>query len=65
MDSYTLGIIFNRSIQFTQQGTAGEKGSGLGLDLSVDFIDKLDGTIRAESKEGEGTVFYFTLPEAR
>jgi PAS domain S-box-containing protein len=65
MDSYTLGIIFNRSIQFTRNGTDGEKGSGLGLDLCVDFIDKLGGTIRAESKEGEGTVFYFTLPEAR
>ena len=63
MDSYTLGIILDRSIEYTREGTAGEKGSGLGLDLCVDFIDKLGGTIRAESNEGKGTVFYFTLPE--
>ncbi len=47
---------------FTQKGTSGEKGTGLGLMLCRDFIEKNDGKIWVESKENEGTQFYFTLP---
>jgi PAS domain S-box-containing protein len=43
-------------------GTNGEKGTGLGLILSADFIQKHGGKLWAESKEGEGSKFYFTLP---
>lgn len=38
-------------------GTAGEKGTGLGLILSYDFIKMNNGTIEYESKKGEGTIF--------
>lgn len=47
---------------FTLKGTAGEKGTGLGLTLCKDFIEKNSGKIWVESKEGEGSQFYFTLP---
>ncbi len=47
---------------FTQKGTSGEKGTGLGLTLCKDFIEKNGGRIWVESKEGEGSRFYFTLP---
>ena len=47
---------------FTTRGTANEKGTGLGLQLCQDFIEKNSGKIWAESKLGEGSSFYFSLP---
>lgn len=42
-------------------GTERECGSGIGLMLTRDFIDKLGGRLTVSSKEGEGSVFSFTL----
>jgi len=44
------------------QGTEGETGSGLGLVLCKEFIEKNDGHIQVESKLGEGSVFSFFFP---
>jgi len=49
---------------FTTSGTQKEKGSGLGLLLSKELIEKNNGKIWLHSIEGEGTSFYFTLPKA-
>jgi PAS domain S-box-containing protein len=46
-----------------RKGTEGEASSGLGLLLCKEFIDKHNGKIWAESEEGKGTSFYFTIPE--
>jgi len=43
-------------------GTANEKGSGLGLLLCKELIEKHKGEIFIESEEGKGTTFKFTLP---
>lgn len=45
----------------SQKGTHGEKGTGLGLVICKDFIEKHNGEIFAQSVEGEGTVIVFTL----
>ena len=43
-------------------GTANEKGTGLGLMLCKDFVNRHNGKIWAESKAGAGTDFIFTIP---
>ncbi len=45
-------------------GTNYEKGSGLGLVLCKEFVEKLGGDIRVVSKENHGSTFIFTLPAA-
>ncbi|HCY40702.1 MAG TPA: hypothetical protein DHV48_05000 [Prolixibacteraceae bacterium] len=46
----------------TTHGTNGELGSGLGLLLCKDFVEKNQGTISVESQAGKGSTFSFTLP---
>ena len=47
---------------YTSKGTKNEKGSGLGLSLCKEFVEQHGGQIWFESKEGEGTTFFFTIP---
>lgn len=46
----------------TTYGTGGEEGSGLGLQLCLDFARKNGGDAYVESVEGEGSTFSFTIP---
>ena len=59
-----LPKLFSVDEKFTSEGTAGEKGSGLGLSLVKEIIEKHGGTISVESEFGKGTEFIFTLPIA-
>ncbi|GIV46240.1 MAG: hypothetical protein KatS3mg036_1058 [Ignavibacterium sp.] len=62
IDEENLKNLFELDKSFTTPGTENEKGSGLGIILCRDFIKKHGGRIWVDSKVGEGTTFFFTLP---
>ena len=56
--------IFDIGKIFSTEGTKGEKGSGLGLMLAKQIIEKHGGELWFFSKEGKGSEFHFTIPAA-
>jgi two-component system, sensor histidine kinase and response regulator len=54
--------LFSVKENYTTEGTEDETGTGLGLILCKEFIDKHGGKIHIESKIGFGSKFIFTLP---
>lgn len=60
----SIGKLFGKQV-FSTRGTQDEKGTGLGLILCKDFIHRNNGDIWVESKEDEGSKFYFILPTSK
>ncbi|MCU0400085.1 MAG: ATP-binding protein [Algoriphagus sp.] len=52
----------NEGISFTTRGQNNETGTGLGMLLVKEYLDKNGGTLRIESTLGEGSKFYVKLP---
>ncbi|MBU8892867.1 MAG: PAS domain-containing protein [Bacteroidales bacterium] len=57
-----LEKLFRIDVKYKTIGTSGEKGTGLGLILCHEFIQKNYGTIWCKSELGKGTSLYFTIP---
>jgi len=54
--------LFRIDEKYKAVGTAGEKGTGLGLIICREFVEKNGGEIMVSSQAGEGSIFSFTLP---
>lgn len=59
-----LSKLFKIEEHFSTKGTKDESGTGLGLLLCKELVEKHGGTMWVESEFGKGTKFYFTLPKA-
>lgn len=56
--------LFQENRTATRRGTDGEVGTGLGLALCREMVERCGGRLWIESTEGEGTAAHFTLPRA-
>ncbi|MBL4747009.1 MAG: tetratricopeptide repeat-containing sensor histidine kinase [Flavobacteriaceae bacterium] len=65
MNNETRKNLFTLQNSGTTLGTANEKGSGLGLVLCKDLVEKHGGTIWATSELKKGSTFYVTFPNAK
>lgn len=57
-----LGLLFQPFHQSGTVGTSGEAGTGLGLSIAQGLVRQMGGEIRVESRENQGSVFWFQLP---
>lgn len=62
ISEHTVAHLFGKNFNYSTSGTSGEPGTGLGLKLCQDFVEKHKGRIWIESVVGKGSVFYFTIP---
>lgn len=62
MSPALISNLFKLDVQVSRKGTEKEPSTGLGLILCKEFIEKHSGKIWAESKEGKGSEFFFTIP---
>lgn len=60
-----LPNVFEKNFHESTVGTQKERGTGIGLKLCKEFVDKLGGNIWVESTPNKGSIFSFSLPLAR
>lgn len=63
MDREKADRLFKEQFHESTRGTSNEKGTGLGLVLCKEFVEKNDGEIRVQSQPLLGSHFSFTLPK--
>jgi PAS domain S-box-containing protein len=60
-----LDKLFRIDSYYSTSGTLGETGTGLGLIICKEFVEKNGGIIKVESEEGKGSSFTFSLPASK
>lgn len=61
MEEERLRQLFTEAQFVSSAGTSGEKGAGLGLLVSRQFVERSGGSMWAESQAGQGSTFHFTM----
>jgi two-component system, sensor histidine kinase and response regulator len=62
MQQDDVARLFRIDSKYQRAGTAGEEGTGLGLLLSKELVEKNGGMLVITSEAGKGTTVVFTLP---
>ncbi len=57
--------LFNNESLYSTRGTANERGTGLGLKLCQEFVERMGGSIWVESQKDSGSIFNFTVKKAQ
>ena len=65
MNQEQVDLLFTLGTSKSTPGTTKEQGTGLGLILCKEFIEMHDGEIWAESEQGKGSTFKFTIPDIK
>ncbi|MEI6574949.1 MAG: response regulator [Bacteroidota bacterium] len=65
MNKEMIATLFHIDSKSSRPGTAGEPSTGLGLMLCKDFVEKHGGELWVEGEEGNGSVFFFSIPDKR
>lgn len=63
ISSENMEKLFRRFQQFVRRDGSGPKGTGLGLAITRELVEMHGGKIWAESEQGKGSKFYFTIPK--
>ncbi len=62
MSAGEISKLFVAQTHFSQRGTSGESGTGIGLMLCKELVELNGGSLWIESTPGKGSTFYFSLP---
>jgi PAS domain S-box-containing protein len=65
VDAKLMNDLFRHEVKTSTRGTAGERGTGLGLPLSQDLMRALGGEITLDATSGQGSLFCAALPAVR
>ncbi|MBN2167387.1 MAG: hypothetical protein JW717_14020 [Marinilabiliaceae bacterium] len=65
MTGDALNNLFKPQLIKGTKGTEGERGTGLGLVICKEFIERNNGTLSVISEKGQGSTFSFTIPESK
>lgn len=63
MDQEMLSQLWNDNVSLSTLGTKNETGTGFGIKLCKELIEKMGGRIWVESEIGKGSAFKFTIPK--